>query len=98
MSQDSIMRPHHRTPVTPAADPVARTTKRAMHVVTMSSVGLEFGVSVVIAALFGRWLDAKLGTTPWLLIVFIVLGFAAGLRSLIRATHKLDRDKEGTHG
>ena len=111
MSQDSIMTTPHLTNVPPPAtdpktdpvdgpvvDPVARQTRRAFNALSMSSVGLEFGLSVVIGALLGRWLDAKAGTGPWLMLAFIVLGFVAGVRSLMRATRKLDRDAKGEHG
>jgi len=95
MSQDSIMNPLHRKDV--SIDPAARATKRAFNVISMSSVGLELGLSVVVGALFGRWLDSKAGTSPWLLLLFLVLGFVAGLRSLLRASKKLDRAPED-HG
>ncbi len=32
----------------------------------------------------GRWLDGKLGTTPWLALVGMLLGIVAGFRVLLR--------------
>lgn len=54
----------------------------------MASVGIEFSISTLIGLLGGRWLDGKLGTQPWLMIVGLVLGVVAGFRSLLRAARQ----------
>lgn len=51
----------------------------------LGAVGLELGVSVFIGYLLGAWLDGKLGTEPWLMLLCLLLGITAGFRSLIRA-------------
>jgi ATP synthase protein I len=51
----------------------------------LASVGIEFSISTLVGLLGGRWLDGKLGTEPWLMIVGLVLGVSAGMRSLLRA-------------
>ena len=58
---------------------------------SMSSVGLELGLCVIIGLVFGRWLDDKAGTSPLFMIGFLIFGFAAGLRGAIRAMKKSDR-------
>jgi ATP synthase protein I len=45
--------------------------------------------SVVSGLIIGWLLDRWLGTKPWLLVVGIVLGAAAGFYEFIRATSKL---------
>ena len=52
---------------------------------SLSSVGIEMAVCVVIGWGLGYWLDGKFGTTPWLMLVFLLVGTAAGFRALIRA-------------
>ncbi len=42
-------------------------------------------VVVVVFAFAGRWLDGKLGTTPWLLVVGVLLGSLGSTIALIRA-------------
>jgi ATP synthase protein I len=42
----------------------------------------------------GYYLDRWLGTGPWLMIVWIGLGFAAGVRSLYRAAVRSGKDLE----
>jgi ATP synthase protein I len=56
-----------------------------------SAAGLELGISVAIGALFGAWLDGKLGTAPWMLIVFLILGVIAGFRGVLRAVARAER-------
>src|SRR5687768_680727 len=63
-----------------SAAPSARNGRRAYDYLSSSSVGLELGISVIIGVLFGYWLDRKLGTEPWMMLLFLVLGFVAGMR------------------
>ena len=59
-----------------------------------SALGLEMALSVVIGMGIGYYLDRWLGTEPWLMIVWIGLGFAAGVRSLYRAAVRSGKDLE----
>ena len=54
----------------------------------LSSLGLMLPSSIAIGLFFGYFLDRRLGTAPWLLLVFTVLGIASGLLSLFRALRK----------
>ncbi len=55
----------------------------------LSAVGLEVAVSTVVGLFAGRWLDGKLGTDPFLMIVGLVLGVVAGFRSVYRSARKV---------
>ncbi|HZW36879.1 MAG: AtpZ/AtpI family protein [Deltaproteobacteria bacterium] len=57
-----------------------------------SALGLEMAISVVIGLAIGYYLDKWLGTSPWLTVVWIALGFAAGVRSLYRAAVQSEKD------
>lgn len=76
---------------TSTSDKVAATTRETIRTLKMSSVGIELALSVVIGLLVGRWLDGQLGTSPWLMIVLLCLGFAAGLRSIVRTMDRASR-------
>ena len=45
----------------------------------------EFVTGVLVGAALGWLLDKWLGTSPWGLIVFLLLGFAAGVLNVLRS-------------
>ena len=51
----------------------------------VSGLGIGFGV--------GYGLDALLGTRPWLMVLFALLGFAAGINVMIRTAKELQGQK-----
>ncbi len=57
-----------------------------------AALGLEMALSVIIGLVIGAFLDKRLKTGPWLTLLFLVLGFAAGLRSLVRAVLKSQKE------
>jgi ATP synthase protein I len=59
----------------------------------LSSTALVLPSSIAIGLFFGYWLDKRLGTEPWLLLVFTVLGVASGLLSLFRIIRKQLKDE-----
>jgi ATP synthase protein I len=71
--------------------PAARKTKRAYNALSASSVGLELGIAVIVGLLGGMWLDNRFGTTPWLMLVFLVLGLVAGFRNVLRAVERAEK-------
>ena len=56
------------------------------------AVGIEFVGAMLVGAFIGYLLDKWLGTAPWLMIVFLGLGFAAGLRRAITMSKQFDAD------
>ena len=65
----------------------------------VSGLGIGFGI--------GYGLDAVFGTQPWLMVLFTLLGFAAGVNVMIRTAKELQvnklaelagEDKRGDHG
>lgn len=48
------------------------------------SLAIEMVAAVGVSVFIGWWLDRWLGTKPWLLLVFILLGIAAAMWSAIR--------------
>jgi ATP synthase protein I len=61
---------------------------------TYGTVGLEFGLSVLVGLLMGQWLDRKFHTDPWLTFIGMGFGVAAGARTLWRASLKAQQDIE----
>ena len=56
-------------------------TKRMM---SLTSLGLILPSSIAVGLFIGYILDKALGTRPWLLLVFLVLGTASGIYNLLR--------------
>ncbi len=102
MSQDSMLQPAHRMKVRPRVpDPATRTARRAYNALNASSVGLEMGLSVIIGLLVGYYMDRWLGTEPWLMLGWLVLGLIAGFRGVLRAVNRAERAanaEEATRG
>ena len=51
-------------------------------------------VGVTVGVLFGNFLDGQFGTAPWLLVLFMILGFSAGLLNVIRGAQKAQAANE----
>lgn len=49
-----------------------------------AGVGLQFALTIVVFMFAGLWLDKRLHTTPFLLIVCVFVGAAAGFFSIYR--------------
>jgi len=48
----------------------------------ISQIGVMIAACIVVGVLLGRFLDARLNTSPWLTIVFSLLGVAAAFKSI----------------
>ena len=46
----------------------------------------DFVAGIVLGAALGWGFDRLLGTSPWGLVVFVLLGFAAGILSVLRSS------------
>jgi len=54
----------------------------------LSSLVLMLPSSIAVGLLIGYYLDKWLGTDPWLLIAFLLLGIFSGFYSLLRGLSK----------
>ena len=53
-----------------------------------SSIGFSVALSIFIGLGIGVWLDRKFNTSPWLMLIFLGLGIAAGYRNIGLAIKK----------
>lgn len=72
-----------------AADMVEKRRGRSPGFAQAIKVASEFVAGVVVGAGIGWGIDKALGTAPWALIVFLLLGFAAGVLNVLRAEGKV---------
>jgi ATP synthase protein I len=57
-------------------------------------LAIELVVGVVVGTGMGWVLDRQLGTAPWFLILFLLLGFAAGMSNLFRSARRMQAAAE----
>ena len=62
-----------------------------------ASVGLEMGIAVAIGAGLGYLADNHFGTRPWLSLIGLLLGTAAGFKGMIDAAKQAKRSLESSN-
>jgi len=60
----------------------------------LSSIGMTLVLATVIGLAGGYYLDRWLGTSPWLVMIGLGLGIAAGFVSLFRSVKRTERDAD----
>ena len=60
---------------------------------SFAGAGAQFVISILLFLYIGKWLDAKLGTAPWLLMIGVFVGAAAGFYSFYRRIMAASRDR-----
>jgi ATP synthase protein I len=53
-----------------------------------SSIGFSVALSIFIGLGIGVYLDRKFGTSPWMMLIFLGFGIAAGYRNIGLAIKK----------
>jgi ATP synthase protein I len=64
--------------------PGERGANEGTSITQFAGVGLQFALSILVFLYVGQWLDKKLGTGPWLLLVGVFLGAGASFYSMYR--------------
>lgn len=75
-----------------APDPANRARGAAMG--QAMKIAIELVVGIAVGGFIGKVLDDQFGTAPWLLILFLMLGFAAGLLNIVRTARRLQAEAE----
>jgi F0F1-type ATP synthase assembly protein I len=57
-------------------------------------LGLQFVLAILLFLYVGKWVDGKLGTTPWLMITGVFTGAGAAFYSMYRALKAAERRQE----
>ena len=66
-----------------------------------AGVGLQFAATILVFTFLGIWLDRRLGTSPWILMVCVFAGAAGGFFSIYRkavAAQRRDAEQRGSGG
>lgn len=86
-----------RTPSGDAADE-GRQEGAGTGIAAALKLSSEFVAGILVGAGLGYLLDQVAGTSPWGLIVFLLLGFAAGVLNVLRAAGKVAHPAAGKRG
>ena len=54
----------------------------------ISTVGFSFVLAIGLGAMAGYYLDKWLGTGPWLFLLFVLFGLAAGILNVYRTADR----------
>jgi len=60
----------------------------------LSSIGMTLVLATVIGLAGGYFLDRWLGTSPWLILIGLGLGIAAGFVNLFRSVKRAGQDDD----
>jgi ATP synthase protein I len=64
-------------------------TRKALKMVGLAStLGLTIVIATFIGLAVGLWLDRVFNTSPWLTVIFLILGIIAGFRNFYRFMSK----------
>ena len=67
-----------------AAEEAAKPRGRPSGFAQATKIASEFVAGVIVGGGLGWGIDKAAGTSPWALIVFVLLGFAAGVLNVLR--------------
>jgi len=81
------MVPDEKTPHPSRRD--EELAKQASRVGLGIMIPTVFAASVVVGCALGWWLDEILGTGPWLTLIFLGFGMAAGVREVLRMLRRM---------
>lgn len=82
--EDRIARARGTAEPPPAAEKHFSQANVAWRMVIELVTGLAIGFGI------GYGLDRWLGTAPFLMVVFTLLGFAAGVKTMLRSAHEIE--------
>ena len=61
---------------------------------SMAGLGIQFAGAILLFLWLGMWLDRKLGTAPWLLVVGVFVGAGASFYSMYRKLLAAQREED----
>jgi F0F1-type ATP synthase assembly protein I len=73
-----------RTPAPPDPRFPRRSDEGHTSASQFAGIGIQFAVAIVLFLYLGQWVDRKLGTAPWFLLLFVFLGAGGAFYGMYR--------------
>jgi len=58
------------------------------------TLGIQLALSVVVFFFIGRWVDGKLNTEPWFMLVGLIIGVTGGFVKFFRTVSRLGKESD----
>ncbi|WP_082362207.1 AtpZ/AtpI family protein [Chondromyces crocatus] len=58
------------------------------------TLGLEIVLSILLGLFVGRWLDGKLGISPWMTLLWSAFGVGAAVKAILRSVRDMRAETE----
>lgn len=68
------------------------TKQTAIQMARVSSIGIAMVIAIFGCFYLGRWLDRQLETEPYLTLLFLLIGIAAGFRNMYLLVKRYVKD------
>lgn len=68
------------------------TKQTVIQMASVSTIGIALVLAIFGCFFLGRWLDGKLGTDPYLTLLLLLIGIAAGFRNMYVLTKRYLRN------
>ena len=68
------------------------TKQTAIQMARVSSIGIAMVIAIFGCFYLGRWLDLHLETEPYLTLLFLLIGIAAGFRNMYLLVKRYVKD------
>jgi ATP synthase protein I len=59
----------------------------------LAGMGVQFVVAILVFLFLGKWLDSRLGTAPWLLILGVFCGAGASIFAMYRRVFPAEKPR-----
>jgi F0F1-type ATP synthase assembly protein I len=66
----------------PGSGPESEDRREARKLARYAGVGLQFAASILVFLYLGKWVDGRLGSAPWGLIIGVFTGAGAAFYSM----------------
>lgn len=87
-------RPEKRSGYQPKKSSAEELGRRAKSIGSLGIIPMILAIGPIVGLLIGQFLDQKFDTSPWLTILFLIFGFVAAIKEMIKLLNKANSDEK----